>query len=186
MVETKSIVIQEIAVLLRKYRQASKLKQKQIAERMGISSKYGESYISRLEKGQISNPKLDTILRYLTACGVSWTEFFKQVQTKVDKIRYEQVIKKINLSSATGLTLKQKAKIDRDIAYFRMKISGHKPKSRPLSIDQIHRACVEFGKYRIKIEKIEIKVHKLLNSVVIKEVLYPFYKAFIRECYSIM
>ena len=67
MSDKKPEILQEIFKLLALYRKKAHLTQKQIAERMGISVQYGESYISRLEKGKITNPRLETIMRFLDA-----------------------------------------------------------------------------------------------------------------------
>jgi transcriptional regulator with XRE-family HTH domain len=57
-------------------------------------------------------------------------------------------------------------------------------KRKPLTQDTQERMAVRFGNYRSQIEPIELVVHRLLNEIVIPEVLYPAYKAYTRECFK--
>ncbi|MDH5683670.1 MAG: helix-turn-helix domain-containing protein, partial [candidate division WOR-3 bacterium] len=61
----------EIGQLLTKIREKSGLSQIEVAKRIGLSTKSGQGYISRLEKGKTKNPPIQTILLYLRACGAS-------------------------------------------------------------------------------------------------------------------
>jgi transcriptional regulator with XRE-family HTH domain len=165
---------------LKHARKSAKLTQKELAQKIGITQRY----IIKVEKGENINPTINVILDYLDACNVGWTDFFNELKRKIDKINYDQVINDIELSSATGLTLKQKHKIDRDISYYRMRISGKKGKAKPLSSQQKHRAAVKFGRYRLKIEPIEAEVQKILGELNVPIVLNQAYKDFARQCYS--
>ncbi len=53
-----------MAEILRKIRENAGLSQTQVAERIGLSSKTKNSYISHLEKGRLKNPALGLILLY--------------------------------------------------------------------------------------------------------------------------
>jgi len=48
----------------------------QVAGRMGLKGKSRWSFISRLEQGAIKGPSLDTVTRYLRACGAQFFEFY--------------------------------------------------------------------------------------------------------------
>ncbi|MDH5683760.1 MAG: helix-turn-helix domain-containing protein, partial [candidate division WOR-3 bacterium] len=85
----------EIGQLLRKSREKSTLSQTEVAERIGLSSKTGHGYISRLESGKVKSPPLYIILLYLRACGASWTEFFKRLDTIDFKMRHEKMIAQV-------------------------------------------------------------------------------------------
>jgi transcriptional regulator with XRE-family HTH domain len=63
--------IKEMAELLKKIRIKAGLLQSEVAERIGLSFKTKDSYISHLEKGRLKNPALRLILLYLRACGES-------------------------------------------------------------------------------------------------------------------
>jgi len=57
-------------------------------------------------------------------------------------------------------------------------------KQKPLSQDKQEQMAVRFARYRSQIEPIELAVQRLLNQIVIPEVLYPFYKAYTRACFK--
>jgi transcriptional regulator with XRE-family HTH domain len=87
-----NILGKEIGQLLTKVREKSSLSQTEVAQRIGLSKKFGQGYISRLEKGKTKNPPLQTILLYLKACGESWSEFFKKLDNIDFKMRHEKMI----------------------------------------------------------------------------------------------
>jgi|UniRef100_A0A7C6E9M8 transcriptional regulator with XRE-family HTH domain len=86
-----TILSKEIGNLLTKVREKSGLSQTEVAERIGLSEKFGQGYISRLEKGKAKNPPIQTILLYLRACGASWVEFFKKLDAIDFKMRNEKM-----------------------------------------------------------------------------------------------
>jgi hypothetical protein len=59
-------------------------------------------------------------------------------------------------------------------------------KQKPLSEEKRKRMATRFGNYRSKIEPIETAVHALLCQIVIREVDFPLYKAYTRECYRVI
>jgi len=83
---------QEMAKLLKKFRIKSNLSQTEIAKRIGFVPKSGKIYISCLENGKIKNPSLGLVLRYLSSCGVAWSEFFKQLDAIDFRTRHEKMI----------------------------------------------------------------------------------------------
>jgi transcriptional regulator with XRE-family HTH domain len=85
----------EMAKILRRLRENANLTQKEVATRMGIKTKYGQSLIAQIEMGKVKNPSLRTILDYLRACGSSWPEFFKQLDTIDFKLRHEKMISQL-------------------------------------------------------------------------------------------
>jgi transcriptional regulator with XRE-family HTH domain len=85
----------EIGQLLRKLREKVRLSQTEVAKRIGISPKTGHGFISRLESGQVKSPPLYVILFYLRACGVSWPEFFKELDRIDFKLRHEKMISQL-------------------------------------------------------------------------------------------
>jgi transcriptional regulator with XRE-family HTH domain len=86
----------EIAKLLIKVRQKANLSQAEVAKRIGLSPKSGKGNISHLEKGRIKNPPVGTILLFLRACGVSWVEFFKELDVTDFKMRHEKMMAKVH------------------------------------------------------------------------------------------
>jgi len=91
-----SILDKEIAKLLKSTREKAGLYQAEVAERIGLSAKSGKGYISHLEKGMVKNPPIGTILLYLRACGVSWVEFFKELDRIDFKLRHEKMISQVH------------------------------------------------------------------------------------------
>ena len=85
------VFTKEMANLLKKGREKANLSQVEIAKRIGFAPKSGKIYISLLENGKIKNPSLGFILRYLSICGESWTEFFKQLDMIDFKLRHENL-----------------------------------------------------------------------------------------------
>jgi transcriptional regulator with XRE-family HTH domain len=59
-----------MASRLREIRKAAGLTQDQVASRLGLQGAQRSSYVCQLEKGRIRRPYLDTIVRFLHACGV--------------------------------------------------------------------------------------------------------------------
>jgi transcriptional regulator with XRE-family HTH domain len=85
------IFTKEMAKKLKEIRERSRLTQQEVAKELGLKAKYGQSFIARLENGLIKNPSLKTILDFLRACGASWTEFFKELDTIDFKMRHENL-----------------------------------------------------------------------------------------------
>ena len=102
----------------------------------------------------------------------------------MDKIDYDKIINEVGLSSATGLSFRQKRKIGRDIAYYRMRIDNTKGKAKVLSNQQKNQAVIKFGKYRIDIEPIENEIQKKLGELGAPIVNNQAYKDFARACFS--
>jgi len=95
MLENPIIFSKEIGKLLQVARKRANLSQAEIAKQIGFSSKSGKIYISSLERGKRKNTSLRTILRYLRACGESWPEFFKQLDTIDFTMRHEKMISQV-------------------------------------------------------------------------------------------
>ena len=261
-----SILDQEIANLLKSIREKAGLYQKEVAKRIGLSTKSGKGYISHLEKGMVRNPPIGTILLYLRACGVSWPEFFKELdridfkqrhekmlsqlprppsERKIqrDAMRYEinvefpskekeeidferlkrqikdkvkvlltknqieenkinsyqkfaleyfdflAALNKAGMKMVTdkyhraGLQFNLIAKIKKIInSVLRGEIKRIEAK-KPLPTEKQEKMAIGFTKYRIRIEKIEAEVHKLLCELNVPTSWFALYKAFTRECY---
>jgi transcriptional regulator with XRE-family HTH domain len=174
------IFTKEMAAILRQIREKAGLSQREVALRMGIKSKSGRSFIAQLESGRIKNPTLRTIFDYLHTCGASFREFFAKLETIDFQTKHKQLIAKVNLPEG-----KAKKKIERDVAWFEAGIKyPRKITQKPLSTEKQEEMSVEFAKYRIKIEKIESEVHKLLCDFAPGTFYFPFYKDCARAFYS--
>ncbi|MDH5186849.1 MAG: helix-turn-helix domain-containing protein [candidate division WOR-3 bacterium] len=170
-----------MANILRQIREKAGLSQREVALRMGIKSKSGRSFIAQLEIGRIKNPTLRTIFDYLHACGASASrEFFTKLETIDFQNRHKQVIAQIKLQEG-----KEKKKIERDVAWFEAGIKyPRKITQKPLSTKKQEEMAIEFAKYRIKIEKVEAEVHKILCDFAPGTYSFPFYKDCARAFFS--
>jgi transcriptional regulator with XRE-family HTH domain len=59
---------------LKQVRLHSGLSQMKVSKLMGFDPAHGYKYILRLEKGQVPNPTLRTIVAYLESCGARWRD----------------------------------------------------------------------------------------------------------------
>jgi transcriptional regulator with XRE-family HTH domain len=258
----------EMGKKLSEIRETANLTQKEVAQRIGIKSKFGRSFIARLENGLIENPSIRTLFNYLLVCGASWINFAKEVEVIYARTNRQEIMSQVKLPDKSEL----QKKVSRDIALYDTKIkgviktlptldidkvkeriknkvlfllAGHQPdkklishyldfanhalerelnpnplppinyklwvrsgimptllpeisrivhklvwyekkrmlKQKPLSEEKRKRMATRFGNYRSKIEPIETAVHALLCQIVIREVDFPLYKAYTRECY---
>lgn len=65
----------ELGRLLREARLRAGLTQRQVAEAVGLARGYGNTYLSRLEKGEVQNPALWLVLDILRACRAMSSDF---------------------------------------------------------------------------------------------------------------
>ena len=105
----------EMAKVLRRLREDANLTQKEVASRMEIKTKYGQSLIAQIEMGKVKNPSLRTILDYIRACGASWVEFFKELDRIDFKMRHEKMIAQLPKPP-------EKRKIERDVMKYEIGI----------------------------------------------------------------
>jgi transcriptional regulator with XRE-family HTH domain len=265
------IFTKEMAEKLRKIREIARLTQKEVALRIGIKSKSGRSVIGQLESGMVKNPTLKTILDYLSACGESWPEFFKELDRIDFKTRHEKMISQLppeatkrkiqrdamRYEIGVEFPSKEKEEIDTGrlkkqikdkvlvlltknqigegqtnsyqkyaLEYFDflatlnkagMKIVTDKYQRAGLQLNLIYkikkiinsvlrgeikrieskkplpsvkqeRMAIGFTKYRMRMERIEAEVHKLLCELGVQASMGKFalYKDFARECYGIL
>jgi hypothetical protein len=57
---------------------------------------------------------------------------------------------------------------------------------KPLPSEKQQKMAIGFTKYRIRIEKLEAEVHKLLCELSVPTPWFGLYKAFTRECYRVL
>ena len=259
----------EMAVILKRLRENANLTQKEVASRMGVKTKYGQSLIAQIEIGKVNNPSLRTILDYLRVCGSSWPEFFKELDRIDFKMRHEKMIsqvhpppteKKIQRDAMryeinVEFPSKEKEEIDFNrlkkqikdkvivlltknqieenqtnsyqryaLEYFDFLATLNKPgmkmvtdkyqrtglktnilfglkkiinnvlraeikrisAKKPLPSEKQEKMAIGFTKYRIRIEKIEAEVHKVLCEIGVQPPWFALYKGFTRECYRVL
>ena len=269
------VFTKEMANLLKKVREKANLSQVEIAKRIGFAPKSGKIYISLLENGKIKNPSLGFILRYLSTCGSSWAEFFKELDIIDFKMRHEKMIlqlpppatqRKIQRDAMRyeiGVEFPSKEKEEIDFArlkkiikekvevlftrqshseqseesrlaayqkfameYFEFMASLNKAgmkmviekyqrvglarhlifkikkivfsvigaelkrieAKKPLPTAKQEKMAIGFARYRIRMERIEAEVHRILCELVVQASMgrFALYKDFARECYRIL
>ncbi|MBS4016174.1 MAG: helix-turn-helix domain-containing protein [Candidatus Latescibacteria bacterium] len=150
-----TVLNKELINKLRMLRVKANLSQKDVAIRMGIKGKAGQSYIAQLESGKITNPRIGTIIDYLNACGGKRMEFFQVLDKMLAKQEQDEIVSNIKLREESlskkvkGRTLKQK--IERDANLYLSSVKYQRKPSEQLN-------------QRILKDKIEKKVRMLLSN----------------------
>jgi transcriptional regulator with XRE-family HTH domain len=99
---------------LSEIRETANLTQKEVAQRIGIKSKFGRSFIARLENGLIENPSIRTLFNYLLVCGASWINFAKEVEVIYARTNRQEIMSQVKLPDKSEL----QKKVSRDIALY--------------------------------------------------------------------
>ena len=123
----------EMGKRLAEIRETANLTQREVAKRMGVKSKFGRSFIARLENGLIENPSIRTLFDYLTACGASWTKFVSEIESGYKKSSREKLMSQVKLPANAKL----QTKISRDTALYETKIQGVPKGLRTFDIDRV-------------------------------------------------
>jgi len=182
MINQTIVITKELGSLLASARIKARLTQKEVGERLGFSGRSGRVYVSRLEKGGINNPSLWLILKFLTICEKPWSSFFEKLDGIYFNKQHERIIAQVP-------TTRYHRKIDRDVAKYTHSIKtkfSEKQKIKPLTQQKKDKMSLGFAKHRTNIEPIEREVQKLLGELSAPLWSNQFYKAFARECYSIL
>lgn len=157
-----------MADLLRKFREQAGLSQLEVAKSIGLSAKSGDSYISRLEKGDVKQPFLGTIISYLDACHTPYLNFFAKFSQLRFKERHQEIMSHtssdviLTRNKVKGKNLIQK--IDRDTALYAEKIK-YQRKTPYLDKDKLE-------------AKIAREISKYLSDHNVDKKLYPTYLDF--------
>jgi transcriptional regulator with XRE-family HTH domain len=161
------IFTKEMAELLKMMRQRARLSQQEVAVRLGLSRKSGKIYVSSLERGEIKNPTIGTILRFLKVCGVSWSSFFAELSAIDFGMGQEKSLAQAKLPEDTVKTAYHVLRSDTSIKYF--------PYHKYKYVDII----------RVK-STIDNKIFELLNESKIEKDLIPYYMLFADEFFSVL
>jgi len=138
------IFTKEMAKNLKAIRERSGLTQREVAKELGLKSKYGRSFIARLENGLVSNPSLRTILDFIRICGVSWPEFFQQLDTIDFKMRHEKMISQLPVPPT-------QRKIQRDAMRYEIRVEFPSKEKEEIDFERLKK-------------QIKDKVEALLNK----------------------
>lgn len=161
------VFTKEMAELLKIMRQRAHLSQQEVAIRLGLSRKSGKFYISSLERGEIKNPTIGTILRYLKVCGVSWSNFFAELATINFGMEQEKIASKFNVAETSIRTPSHILRPEAGIKYF----PYYQYKYNDIM--------------RLK-NTIDDKVFETLNQNKVEKELIPYYLLFADEYFSLL
>lgn len=161
------IFTKEMAELLKLMRQRARLSQQEVATRLGLSRKSGKIYISSLERGEIKNPTIGTILRFLKVCGVSWSSFFAELSAIDFGMGQEKSLASVKLPEDTTKTVYHTLRSEASIKYF--------PYHKYKYVDIM----------RIK-STVDNKIFDLLSDSKIEKDLIPYYMLFADEFFGVL
>ncbi len=161
------IFTKEMAELLKTMRQRGRLSQQEVAVRLGLSRKSGKIYISSLERGEIKNPTIGTILRFLKVCGISWSNFFAELSAIDFGMEHEKPLTKVKLADDTGKSTYNALRSEASIKYF--------PYHKYKYVDII----------RVK-NTVDNKIFELLSESKIEKDLIPYYMMFADEFFGVL
>jgi transcriptional regulator with XRE-family HTH domain len=182
MINETIVITKELGSLLASARIKARLTQKEVGERLGFSGRSGRVYVSRLEKGGINNPSLWLILKFLNICEKPWASFFEKLAGIYFTKQHDRIMAQVP-------TTRYHRKIDRDVAKYTHSIKtkfSEKQKIKPLTQQKKDKMSLGFAKHRANIEPIEREIQKLLGELSAPLWSNQFYKAFARECYTIL
>jgi transcriptional regulator with XRE-family HTH domain len=167
----KRFLTPELAGKLREFRLKAGLSQDEIAAFMGLRGKGRFNFVGRLERGEIPHPQLETIVRYLHACGKTLGEF----APLVDRIEFQPIDTEI--LDQIKLRAEQRARILRDTTRQALKYqvrTEYPGPIKPLPRGSQDRAIALFRRYRIEVNIIEQVVKNYLKTTKVKY--YDFLK----------
>ena len=108
---------------------------------------------------------------------------------------YFDFLATLNKSGMTAVTDKYlRVGLKRNVLYSLKKITNYVIRAeikrisakKPLPSEKQEKMAIGFTKYRIRIEKIEAEVHKLLCELSVPTHWFALYKGFARECYRVL
>ena len=108
---------------------------------------------------------------------------------------YFDFLATLNKSGMTAVTDKYlRVGLKRNVLYSLKKITNYVIRAeikrisakKPLPSEKQQKMAIGFTKYRIRIEKIEAEVHKLLCELSVPTPWFALYKGFTRECYRVL
>jgi len=163
---------------LRELRLRAQLTQDEAAERMRLGGKQRRKTVERLEHGRIGNPSLDTIGRFLRACGASWGE----VTAVLDRGEPVEIDTKPIADTEFEARDKQRLEwaVEKQVRKFETKLA-RQVATKPLHPRKQSEAVRKLRNYRMVVSIIEEAVAKLLADKPVVSIEYPRYKAAARE-----
>jgi transcriptional regulator with XRE-family HTH domain len=164
----------EMGRRLRELRLRKGLTQVEVARRMGLKGKGGKGAVFALESARSVRPYLDTITRYLNACGALFSEFYdtltRTVPLPVEPEARELMARVPDLGSNYGATFQKEV---RQKLVTQTADQVHKYQSRterplggepPMKPERQRKAAEGFRQYRMQLNIIEQAVKDMLQA----------------------
>lgn len=178
--QIKLLMTKEIGRQLADVRKQSYLTQAEVGKRLGFSAKTAKIYISKLERGVITNPSLWLVLDYLTICEKPWSAFF-------DKLANIYFMKKHWILIGAVPAVFSYRKTDKAVAHYEYGLDNkfaYKQKIKPLTEFQKQKMATGYARYQAFMHMIEKDITRYLGDSGEPYGLNQFYKAFARQYYS--
>ena len=173
----------ELGKRLRELRLRAQLTQDETADRMGLTGEQRRKAVERLEHGRIGNPSVDTIGRFLRACGAFWGEIAGvlegcepvEIDTKPIKDSEFDVRDKQRLEWA----------VERQVRKFETKLAAPIG-GKPLHPGKQAETVRKLRNYRMVANIIEQAVAELLSKRPLPTIEYPRFKMIAREALGLL
>jgi hypothetical protein len=150
---------------------------------MGINGRFGSKYVSRLESGRIPSPALDTIARFLRACGARWYQLcyvLEPVET-IDVVMPEaanQLLPKPAIERVRATVRDETWRYSKNRQEF-FHLRPETPETRPISIGK-------FMTYRMLENLVQQGVMEVLRKSSVATITYPAYRGVARQVLGLL
>lgn len=158
---------------LREIRRDAGLTQPEVAERMGLTRRE-QSLVCRLEQGRVANPTLQTIGRFLRACGARW----QVLNTVLDDLSIPAVkLAEAPLELAPeGRRRRVREQTERQVVKYALALPD-RYHQRPVAPERQAVARKRFADYRVVANLVGEGVLGVLRETELPLMAYPFYRA---------
>jgi transcriptional regulator with XRE-family HTH domain len=150
----------EMARELKSLRERAGLSQGELARRMGLAGVDAKSYVSRLERGAINRPYLDTIVNYLHVCGARMSDF-GMLLDRIEPLPEPRVPE--TQGSSPEQTLHVEVKVQREMANYQRKMQ-YPIRALPAPPAKQKRGAMKLREYRIQASMVEQAIRNYLSN----------------------
>ena len=173
----------EMGVRLRGLRLRAGLTLVETASRMGLTGRFGCKSVWRLESGRVANPSLETIARFLKACGARWYQLCDVLEpannadVKVPEAAMELLSTQAAQRAETAARDETRRYARNQQEFFHLR--PETPETKPESIRK-------FMTYRMLENIIQQGVLAVLRASPISTIMYPAYRGVARHILGLL
>jgi len=139
---------------------------------MGRQGSGIRSYLARLERGEVADPRISTITLFLRACGAQFFEFYDTL-TRIEPVPVDTGrIERTPMKRDQREMLLRRVK--REVYNYQDETSYPK-RGKPIAPEKQKPAATKLADYRVQVAVIEQEVKKLLGTVNVTFVEIPGY-----------